>query len=66
MFVLNIEKSTLDLEKGKKGVVGEIREWSGDKYRKKENGKWEKLSKEHNMSYDEHKAKMEHHAEKNG
>ena len=43
MFVLNIEKSTLDLEKGgKRAVIGEIRTWDGVKYQKTANG-WDKM-----------------------
>lgn len=34
---------------GKKAVVGEIREWSGKKYRKQANGKWLEVS-EHGMT----------------
>lgn len=40
----NIRTSLNDfLEKGKKAVAGEIREWSGTKYRKLADGNWERV-----------------------
>lgn len=43
------------LEKGKRANIGEIREWSGKKYRKEANGKWLEVS-EHGMTKKEHEA----------
>lgn len=46
--------STADiLEKGKSAMVGEIREWSGKKYKKQANGKWLEVS-EYGMTKKEH------------
>ena len=36
-------KQTFYIEKGKKALVGEVRTWKGKKYRKKANGKWERV-----------------------
>lgn len=36
----------LDIQKGRAAVVGEIREWSGKKYKKQGNGKWIEVSGE--------------------
>ena len=52
----SIQKSNEEeiIKGGKKAVVGEIREWSGKRYRKQANGKWLEVSKAHNMSKEEH------------
>jgi len=39
----NIQESYIDLEKGKKANIGEIREWNGKKFQKQANGKWEEI-----------------------
>jgi len=44
---------TEDLSKGKAANIGEIREWSGKKYKKQANGKWVEVS-EHKMTSKEH------------
>lgn len=41
------------IEKSKSAVTGEIREWSGKKYKKQPNGKWLEVS-EHGMIKTEH------------
>lgn len=43
----------LDLLKGKKAMVGEIRDWKGKKYKKIANGKWAEIS-EHGYTHKEH------------
>lgn len=56
---LNIIKSQfgkmLDvIEKGKAANIGEIREWSGKKYKKQSNGKWLEVSESHGKTKKEH------------
>ena len=56
---LNIIKSQfgkmLDvIEKSKSAVTGEIREWSGKKYKKQPNGKWLEVSESHGKNWKEH------------
>lgn len=41
------------IEKGKKGMVGEVREWNGKKFKKQGNGKWMIVS-EHGLTKKEH------------
>lgn len=38
-------KQTLYIEKGKKALIGEVRTWKGKEYKKKADGKWEKVVK---------------------
>jgi hypothetical protein len=45
------------LEKGAKANTGEIREWSGKKYKKQANGKWLEISESHGMTKREHLTK---------
>ena len=46
------------IEKGKPATIGEIREWSGKKYKKQPNGKWLEVS-EHGMTKKEHEDRSE-------
>lgn len=59
--VTPIQKSEEDsLEKGgKQGMVGEIREWDGKKFKKQSNGKWLEVS-EHGMTKKEHGKIVDH------
>lgn len=53
-----IEKSVVDdIQKSKPAVAGEIREWSGKKYKKQPNGKWVEVSESHGMTKKEHQEK---------
>lgn len=42
------------LQKGKAANIGEVREWSGKKFRKQANGNWVEVSGSHEMSKEEH------------
>lgn len=46
-----------DIQKGGKGMVGEIREWSGKKYKKQASGKWVEVS-DKGMTQKEHSSKV--------
>jgi len=61
-----IEKSVSDdFQKGKAANIGEIRTWSGKKYKKQTNGKWVEVS-EHGMTKEEHSKKVNELASKKG
>ena len=50
-----IEKSVVeDIQKSKPAVAGEIREWSGKKFKKQGNGKWVEVSDSHEISKKDH------------
>ena len=40
--------------KGGKGLIGEVREWGGKKFKKQANGKWKEVSESHWMTRKEH------------
>lgn len=46
-------------EKGKKGNIGEIRDWGGKKYKKQGNGKWMEVSESHGKTSKEHREEAE-------
>jgi len=56
------EPLNLDIQKGKVGMVGEIRTWSGKKYKKQANGKWLEVSeggatkKEHELEVNKYRS----------
>ena len=56
-----IQKSEVnDIEKGgKHGMVGEIREWNGKKFKKQSNGKWLEISESHGLTHKEHLEKID-------
>jgi hypothetical protein len=39
----NIQESYVDLEKGKKANIGEVREWDGKKFQKTASGDWKEV-----------------------
>lgn len=54
----------LDLLKGGKAGVGEIREWGGKKYKKQPNGKWLEVSHSHGLTNEHHSSDDVEKAEK--
>lgn len=63
-IIKSFDKDELDLvkravvinhiEKGTKANIGEIREWSGKKYKKQPNGKWVEVSESHGLNKRDH------------